>query len=70
MNDNLKKILATAREVAFRTSFDALNTAVCSFVARKVNYMIDAQEQKKIQKEERDPPPEKQRLGFHRGCDD
>jgi len=67
MNDKLKQILRTAGDAAFRTSFEALNTAVCIYVSRKINYMIDTQEQQKIQQEEKAPPPEKKRIGFGNG---
>lgn len=64
MNDSFKKALDVAKEMTLQISLSAINTAVCGFVARKVNYMIDEQEQRKISELEKEPPPEKKRIGF------
>lgn len=64
---NKEKFLDTAKQVAFNMGCDALSqaisTAVCSFISRKINYMIDRQEQDKMIQEAH-PPVQEKRIGF------
>ncbi len=61
---NTKKILEILKNSAIDLSFQAASTAVCSYVARKVNFYMDDQDQKRIQQDEQAPPPTKKRIGF------
>ena len=59
-----KKIIQIATSTVFDLSISALNTAVCSFVARKINYFIDRQEQAKVVAQEHRPVQQEKRIGF------
>lgn len=58
------KLVKIATSTVFDLSVSAINTAVCSFVARKINYFIDRQEQAKIVAQEHNPAPKEKRIGF------